>query len=184
MLAPEEKQTLLDIARLTLNMYLMDRKIPSFDDENYPDALMKKTGAFVTLFKNGKLRGCIGRIHAEVPLCKAIRDMTISAATRDYRFRPVSVDELDEIQLEISVLSEPVKIRELTEIELGKHGIYIKKGMNSGTYLPEVAGNTGWDLEQILGHCARDKAHIGWNGWRDAEIYIYETILIRENDKS
>jgi AMMECR1 domain-containing protein len=72
------------------------------------------------------------------------------------------------------------KINDISEIELGKHGIYIKKGYYSGTFLPQVATKTGWTLEEFLGHCARDKAHIGWDGWKDAEIYTYEAIVFSE----
>jgi AMMECR1 domain-containing protein len=65
---------------------------------------------------------------------------------------------------------------------LGKHGIYIKKDYNSGTFLPQVATQTGWSLEEFLGHCSKDKAGIGWNGWKDAEIYIYEALIFSEKE--
>ncbi|MCU0370250.1 MAG: AMMECR1 family protein, partial [Bacteroidales bacterium] len=62
----------------------------------------------------------------------------------------------------------------------GKHGIYMKKGFSSGTFLPQVAVETGWTKEEFLGHCARDKAHIGWDGWKDAELYVYEAYIFGE----
>ncbi len=182
MLSHGEQQILIDIARNTLISHIREAQIPDLDPESYPQALLRKGGVFVTLYKNGKLRGCIGRFNTGDPLYKLTRDMTISAATRDHRFKPVTEMEIEDISLEISVLTEPVKIIDIKEIELGKHGIYIKKGTNSGTFLPGVASKTGWNLEQYLGHCARDKAHIGWNGWKDAEIYTYETLSIREQD--
>jgi AMMECR1 domain-containing protein len=74
------------------------------------------------------------------------------------------------------------KINSIDEIELGKHGIYIKQGYNSGTFLPQVAESTGWNLEEFLGHCARDKARIGWDGWKTADIYTYEAIIFDEKD--
>ena len=184
MLSLEEQKILMDIARNALNGFVREARIPSFDHESYPEALFCKSGAFVTLHKNGRLRGCIGRLNSEDALYKLVRDMTISAATRDHRFKAVTTNELDEITLEISVLTVPVRIDNISEIELGKHGIYIKKGMSSGTFLPGVGIKTGWNLEQLLGHCARDKAHIGWNGWKDAEIYTYETESFREEDLS
>lgn len=73
------------------------------------------------------------------------------------------------------------KIKSIDEIELGKHGIYIKKGNRSGTFLPQVANETHWTKEEFLGHCAQDKAFIGWNGWKDADIYIYEALVFGEN---
>ena len=107
--------------------------------------------------------------------------MAVAAATQDYRFPKVDESELDEIHIEISVLTPMKKIDDINEIELGKHGIYIKKGMLSGTFLPQVATQTGWDLEQFLGHCSQDKAHLGWDGWKDAEVFIYEAIVFEEH---
>ena len=181
MLLTEEKKILIDIARRSLDSYIRSRKILSLDGKRFSEALDRKAGAFVTLRINEKLRGCMGRFKTSDPLYRVVRDMAISAATRDNRFREVRVGELDDILIEVSVLSEHIKIQNINEIELGRHGIYIKEGMNSGTFLPEVADSTGWDLEEFLGHCARDKAHIGWNGWKDADIYIYETESFKED---
>ena len=108
--------------------------------------------------------------------------MSVSAATRDYRFGPVKPDELKKIDIEISVLTPLKKINSIDEIELGKHGIYIKKDYKSGTFLPQVATQTGWTLEEFLGHCSDDKAGIGWNGWKDAELYIYEALIFSEHE--
>jgi hypothetical protein len=73
------------------------------------------------------------------------------------------------------------KINSISEIILGKHGIYIKKGMYGGTFLPQVASETGWNLEEFLGHCSRDKAGIGWEGWKDAEISVYKALVFEES---
>jgi MEMO1 family protein len=99
------------------------------------------------------------------------------ASACDYRFKDILPDELDKMKIEISILTPLKKIDSINEIELGKHGIYIKKGAFSGTFLPQVASKTGWDLQEFLGHCARDKAGLEWNGWKDAEIYIYEAFV-------
>ena len=80
------------------------------------------------------------------------------------------------------LLSPMKKINSIDEIVLGKHGIYIKKGYFSGTFLPQVATETGWSKEDFLGHCARDKAGIGWNGWKDADLYIYEAEVFSEKE--
>jgi len=126
------------------------------------------------------LRGCIGRFNPELPLFKVVQNMAVAAGTQDYRFPKVQPDELADIEFEISVLSPMKKIESIDEIELGRHGIYIKKGSSSGTFLPQVARHTGWTLEEFLGHCARDKARIGWEGWKDAEIFIYEAFVFSE----
>ncbi|NTV83496.1 MAG: AMMECR1 domain-containing protein, partial [Bacteroidales bacterium] len=102
--------------------------------------------------------------------------------TQDSRFLPVTEEEFDEIDLEISVLTPLKRIYSIDEFQLGRHGIYMKKGYASGTFLPQVAHETGWNTEEFLGHCAQDKAHIGWNGWKDAELYVYEAYVFGEED--
>jgi uncharacterized protein (TIGR00296 family) len=92
----------------------------------------------------------------------------------------VTPPEINKIKIEISVLTPMKKIENIKEIELGKHGIYIKKGFQSGTFLPQVADKTGWTVEEFLGHCAQDKANLGWDGWKDAEIFTYEAIIFGE----
>jgi AmmeMemoRadiSam system protein A len=136
----------------------------------------------VTLRKDGQLRGCIGRFEATEALYLIVRDMAISASTQDYRFPAVTPEEIDDLEIEISVLTPMRKISSIDEIQLGQHGIYIKKGYSSGTFLPQVATETGWTKEEFLGHCARDKAHIGWDGWKDAEIFVYEAYVFSESE--
>jgi uncharacterized protein (TIGR00296 family) len=87
---------------------------------------------------------------------------------------------LNDIKLEISVLTPMRRINSIKEIQLGKHGIYIRKGSRSGTFLPQVADQTGWNVEEFLGHCAQDKAGIGWDGWKNAEIFVYEAYVFGE----
>ena len=106
--------------------------------------------------------------------------MAIASATEDSRFLPVTAKEIDKLEIEISVLSPMKKIFSVDEIVLGKHGIYIKKGYYSGTFLPQVATETGWSKEEFLGHCARDKAGLGWDGWKDADIFTYEACVFGE----
>lgn len=176
----EEKSVLLDIARRTIDTYIKTGQVPLIDADTLPESLRTHTGAFVTLKKDRKLRGCIGRFQPNIPLYEVVQDMAVAAATRDSRFSPVKHKELKKIHVEISVLTPLRKIRSIDEIELGRHGIYIKKGFLSGTFLPQVAVSTGWNLEEFLGHCARDKARIGWEGWKDADIYVYEAIVFSE----
>ena len=181
-LTKKDKKTLLDIARNTIEEYVTQKNIPAINTKDFSQNILINTGAFVTLHKNGKLRGCIGRFEPDIELYKVVQNMSVSAATRDYRFGPVKPDELKKIDIEISVLTPLKKINSIDEIELGKHGIYIKKDYKSGTFLPQVATQTGWTLEEFLGHCSDDKAGIGWNGWKDAELYIYEALIFSEHE--
>ena len=145
--------------------------------------LQAENGVFVTLHtKDGSLRGCIGNFVSAKPLYKTVQEMAISSAFRDPRFPPVRLNELENLTVEISVLSPMKKIDDASEIELGKHGIYIKKGFRSGTFLPQVATDTGWSLEEFLGHCSRDKAGLGWEGWKTADLYIYTADVFGEED--
>ena len=176
-----DKQKLLSIARKSLQSFFhIETKI---DDEfQFSELLNKPCGAFVSAHKQGELRGCLGVFKSEKPLYETIAELTVSAATCDYRFLPVQEYELGDINLEISVLTPMNPIQSVHEIELGKHGIYIKQGSHSGTFLPQVATQTGWSAEEFLGHCARDKAGIGWEGWKTAKLFTYEAIVFSEND--
>ena len=178
----EDKKELLRIARTTINLYIRERKTPPINAHGFSNAILTSSGAFVTLKENGELRGCIGRFTSEEPLYKVIQEMAIASSTQDTRFEPVSVHEIDKLEIEISVLSQMKKIHSIDEIILGKHGIYIKQGYLSGTFLPQVATETGWSKEDFLGHCSRDKAGLGWNGWKDAEIYIYTAEVFSEKE--
>lgn len=180
-LTEQEKKTLLRIARVTIETYLKNGKTPEPESSQLTDNMKIPAGAFVTLNKHGNLRGCIGQFQSDKPLYTTIQELAISSATRDYRFPKVTQDELTALDIEISILTPLRRIYSIDEIELGRHGIYIKKDGKSGTFLPQVATQTGWDLENFLGHCARDKAGIGWNGWKDAELYTYEAYIFAEN---
>ncbi|MDD4619055.1 MAG: AmmeMemoRadiSam system protein B [Bacteroidales bacterium] len=142
--------------------------------DKVPVVLEQASGVFVTLRKEGNLRGCIGYIQSEEPLYKDIANIATMAALNDSRFVPVSVQELPFLEYEVSVLSPMRLIDNVAEIEMGKHGVVIGKGSRSGLFLPQVATETGWTLEEFLGHCSRDKAGIGWDGWRDgARIWVF-----------
>jgi hypothetical protein len=108
--------------------------------------------------------------------------MAVASSTGDPRFEPVTPAEIDRLKIEISVLTPMRKIKSTEEIVLGKHGIYIQKGSLNGTFLPQVATDTNWTKEEFLGHCARDKANIGWHGWKDADLFIYEALVFKEGD--
>jgi AmmeMemoRadiSam system protein B/AmmeMemoRadiSam system protein A len=171
---------LLNLARETIKVYLSLGKIPPVETDKLSPVLKASAGAFVSLYKNKELRGCIGRFDPDQPLYKVVQDMAVASAARDTRFDPVKSGELGEIKIEISVLTPLKKIKSPDEIILGKHGIYMKKGYSSGTFLPQVAKSTGWTKEEFLGHCSRDKAGLGWDGWKTAELFTYEAIVFKE----
>lgn len=175
-----EQKELLRLSRNTIGEYLENGVKPDVDEDRLSAMLKEPYGAFVTLHKDGKLRGCIGRFNPEDPLYVTIQNMAIAAATQDYRFPRVTLEELESLDIEISVLSPMHKIDNISEIVPGRHGIYIKKGFSSGTLLPQVAAEQNWNVEEFLGHCSRDKARIGWEGWKDAEIYVYEAFVFGE----
>jgi len=179
-LTNEEKKLLLEHARKSIE-HKFKPQVPLPDSSEMPEKLRTACGAFVTLRKNGNLRGCIGHMGEDEALGDVVQKMAISAAFHDHRFSPVREEELDEIKLEISVLTPMQRMDDINELELGKHGVYIQKGIASGTFLPQVAEDTGWSKEEFLGHCAQDKTGIGWDGWKTADVYLYEAIVFEED---
>jgi MEMO1 family protein len=183
-LPENDKKFLLKLARNTLKSYLQTSTVEETDEKSLSEALLSRSGAFVTLTKKGELRGCIGTFTSDQPLYRSVQTMAIAAATQDSRFLPVNFTELGEIGIEISVLTPLKRIRSVSEFKLGRDGIYMKKGFRSGTFLPQVAAGTGWSTEEFLGHCARDKAFIGWEGWKDkdTELYTYQALVFSERE--
>jgi MEMO1 family protein len=179
-LSDKDKKDLLAVARTTVYQYVTNRTKPAIDGNGMSSIVKTHCGAFVTLKKHGDLRGCIGRFDASEPLYRVVQEMAIASSTQDSRFSPVEPNEIPELEIEISVLTPMRRISSPDEFELGKHGIYMRKGYRSGTFLPQVAEETGWTKEEFLGHCAQDKAGIGWNGWKDAELFVYEALVFGE----
>jgi len=180
-LSSEEKRNLIEIARVAISGKLNSGK-PQFKDRRHTDNLLTCCGAFVSLYVKGKLRGCIGTFSEEIPLYKNIQNMAVSAARSDTRFDSIETAELDQLHIEISVLSPRIRVYDPSEIIPGKHGVFMKKGMNRGTFLPQVALSQNWTREELLSNCARYKAGIGWDGWKTAELYSYEAIIFRSDD--
>jgi uncharacterized protein (TIGR00296 family) len=112
-----------------------------------------------------------------------VKASAISSAFEDPRFIPLTKEEYRKTDIEITVLGPLKKINSISEIVLGKHGIYIKDGNRAGTMLPQVATENGWSVEEFLGYTSRDKAGIGWDGWKKADVYIYEGVVLEENNK-
>ena len=177
LLTDEDKQQLKRIAAESIQAHFDGKEVDSKTLSNGYPTLQKLCGAFVSLHKNGRLRGCIGHFGEDTPLHEIVAEMARSAAFEDPRFMPVTKEELNDIDIEISVLTPMRRIQSLDEFELHRHGIYIRKGFRSGTFLPQVADEVNWTKEEFVGHCAQDKAGIGWDGWKDAELYVYEAIV-------
>lgn len=178
-LSEEDKEELLNVAKKTLEEYVRNKKIPDFKVKS--EVLQKKCGAFVTLKKNGALRGCIGHIVAEKPLFLVIRDMAIAASTQDYRFPPVKPSEIDEIEIEISVLTPMQKVNSADEIKVGRDGLMIRRGYNSGLLLPQVPVEQGWDKETFLEHTCY-KAGLPARAWESSELWKFQAIVFSEKE--
>ena len=174
-LSDEDKQALKQLAFQSIKDKLEGNKSSVFNIQS--SIFNMKCGAFVSLYKKGRLRGCIGHFGEDYPLHQVVAEMARSAAFNDPRFEPLSRKELDDIEIEISVLTPMRRIQSIDEFQLHKHGIYVRKGRRSGTYLPQVADEVNWTKEEFVSHCSQDKAGLGWNGWRDAELFIYEAIV-------
>ena len=176
-LSDTDKKQLKEIALNSIKDSLAGKPVAKNSILSPHSPLKQKCGAFVSLHKQGHLRGCIGHFGEDYPLHEMVVEMARAAAFEDPRFMPVTREELDDIDIEISVLTPMRRIQSLDEFELHRHGIYIRKGFRSGTFLPQVADEVNWTKEEFVGHCSQDKAGIGWDGWRDAELYVYEAIV-------
>lgn len=173
-LTQDDKKMLKSIAYHTIKASLEGKK---YEPSGLSDMLKTRCGAFVSLHKKGRLRGCIGHFGEDMPLYQTVVQMAKAAAFEDPRFYGVTLDELDDIDIEISVLTPMKRIHSIDEFQLGKQGIFMRKGYHTGTFLPQVADEVAWTKEEFLGHCAQDKAGIGWDGWKTAELYTYEAIV-------
>jgi hypothetical protein len=174
----QEKQELLHLAREAITIFLRDKKLPNYSPAS--PRLLKKKGVFVTLRKRGSLRGCIGFIESNLPLYQTVIQAAIYAAVKDIRFTPVSLDELPEIDIEISILSPLSRIRHPSQIKVGRHGLVIEKGARKGLLLPQVATENGWDRLTFLQQVCL-KAGLPPDAWRQgARIYTFEALVFEE----
>jgi AmmeMemoRadiSam system protein A len=169
-LTDDEKQELRRIARTVIES--KSRGKPLSPSSPTTEKLKEGRGAFVCIYKQGMLRGCIGSLDAADPLHKTVEEMAQAAAFRDPRFTPVSEDELPYLDMEISVLTPLTEIHDREEIEVGKHGIMIRKGVVSGLLLPQVATERNWDRITFLQETCR-KAGLPRDAWKDKETKIY-----------
>lgn len=175
MLSLKEGTLLVKEARKTIETYLREGEIPP--TPNVPKGLLEKLGVFVTLTKHGELRGCIGRPFPTSPLIEALMDSAISAATGDPRFRPLSVKELAEVEIEVSVLTKPeiLKVKHPkdypAQIVIGRDGLIVECGGFAGLLLPQVPVEYNWDAEEFLSNACL-KAGLSPDSWLDRKVRI------------
>ncbi|MDD5669953.1 MAG: AmmeMemoRadiSam system protein A [Candidatus Omnitrophica bacterium] len=180
LLTVEQKKRLIEIARQTIKYKLEKGKDLKIDESD--ETLNRKMGAFVTLHEDGQLRGCIGNLIGSKALYLTIQEMALEAALRDPRFTPLKLNELNKIEIEISVLSPLEKVDSCEDIILSTHGVLIQKGMRSGVFLPQVAEETGWSKEEFLSCLCSHKAGLPPDAWKDpsTEIYIFTAEVFSE----
>jgi AmmeMemoRadiSam system protein A len=182
-LTEQDQQDLLRIARESLEIYLRGQDPRPIRSE-LPN-LLHPVGAFVSLHKQGELRGCIGHLISDLPLFETVKRMAIAAATQDYRFSPLRADEITSIDIEISVLSPFREMKNLQEIHVGRHGLLITQGQRRGLLLPQVATEYGWTREEFLSHTCL-KAGLPPDAWmsESAKIEIFSAQVFGEKQQN
>ena len=181
-LSKEDEQRLLQLARATLSYYFEHRRAPTSEDLGVPitPGMKLVRGAFVTLEEDDELRGCIGEIIAHRPLYQVVKDQALNAGLHDRRFEPVTERELPRLQIEISVLTPSCPVASYHDIEIGKHGMTLEKYGRRAVFLPQVATEQGWDLEETLSNLAI-KAGLPPDAWKEgASFAVFEAQVFSE----
>jgi len=189
MLTETEGRNAVKLARKTIELFLSEERLPEPEELDFElsPVFREKRGVFVTLTKNGLLRGCIGHPFPDSALEEAIMDSAISAAINDPRFPSVEEDELDDIVVEVTILTPPERInappKELPDlIEIGRHGLIVKQGYYQGLLLPQVAPEHNMDSIDFLGHTCL-KAGLSPDAWLNgAEVHCFEGQIFKENE--
>ena len=177
-IGPQEEAELVSLARESIGKWMESKKLPDYEPRS--DALRAHGAAFVTLKEKGRLRGCIGHVIAKMPLYRSVQEMAVAAAFDDPRFPPVKREELPRLTIEISVMSPLRSVAEPSEIRIGQDGLVIRRGMNSGLLLPQVATEQGWDRDEFLAHACM-KANLPRDAWKTgAEIYAFRAHVFGE----
>lgn len=172
----EDKKELLSLARDAITGYVTNGK--TLDTEIRNPKLQTDGAVFVTIKENNSLRGCIGHIEPVMPLYQSVVQNAIAACSRDTRFIPVKKEELKDIDVEITILSPLQKVKDVKDIQVGKHGLMIRKGMQGGLLLPQVATEFGWDREKFLEQLCV-KAGLPQGAWKDADLYSFTAEIIK-----
>ena len=175
-----DRKGLLDIARRAIMETVKNGRASEVRPE---EPRLKAYGAvFVTIKRNGRLRGCIGHVVPVTSLCNSVRQNAASACSKDFRFPPMNEQELQDMELEISVLSPLLPLKDVKDLKVGKHGLYISKDRRAGLLLPQVASDNKWDSETFLKQICL-KAGLPEDAWRDATLYTFEAEIIREKSR-
>lgn len=176
-----EKKELLGMARETITVFLKAMVVPLYTVTD--PSLQRLSGAFVTLKEQGQLRGCVGRMAAEGPLYLTVQRVGLEAAVADSRFPPLTSAELDEVEIEISVLSPLQPIDGVSEIEVGRHGVILVKGDKQGVFLPQVASEQGWDREEVLANLCFKAGIDDENCWQEGtQFYVFTAEVFAEGE--
>jgi len=181
-LTEQDRAQLLALARATLECAVRNRRMGTPEELGITitPGMERVMGAFVTLTEGGQLRGCIGDIFPRRPLYKAVMANAINAGLRDRRFQPVREEELPLLHYEISALTDPAPVPSYNDIIIGRHGMVVEKGGRSAVYLPQVAPEQGWDLDETLTHLSQ-KAGLEPDAWREgASFTVFEAIVFGE----
>jgi AmmeMemoRadiSam system protein A len=182
-LKAEDRNTLLKLARNSIVNRLRGEPTPKPDPKTLSNDLQEDGAAFVTLHMRGTLRGCIGSLTAREPLYRNVINNALNAAFSDPRFPPVSLTDMDYVDIEISVLTKPRRIASLDEFTIGQNGIILDKGIHRAVFLPQVAPEQGWNLETMLTHLSL-KAGLPPDGWKanDVRFEVFEAIVFGETE--
>jgi len=173
----DDRQKLLRLARRALEARV-GRQLPPAPEQG--GVLDEPLGAFVTIRRHGELRGCLGRIAPDAPLAETVADLGASVSDSDPRFNPVAPAELDDLDVEISVLTPEREVHSLAEIEPGRHGLIVEEGHRRGLLLPQVATEQGWDAETFVSQTCR-KAGLPADAWRNgARMFVFEAEVFGE----
>lgn len=177
-LSSGERTALLALARRAIVAHLGSQSPPPTTD--LPERLRAAQDGFVTLHIDGKLRGCIGMVEANRPLCEVVARCAAGAATGDPRFPPLAIGEMNGLRIEISALSHPVAVDSPDEVEAGRHGVIVRQGRQQGLLLPQVATEQGWDRETLLRQTCR-KAGLPPDAWmHGARLQVFEAEVFAE----
>jgi AmmeMemoRadiSam system protein A len=181
-LTESQQSALLSIARRGLEEYMATDEAPAFDPPDDP-TLSRHLGAFVTLKLDGELRGCIGRTLGDAPLYQTVAQVAVEAAVNDPRFPPLPADQLDDVEVEVSVLSPFKRVRDVhdeSEIEVGRHGLYLLYGQQRGLLLPQVPVEEGWERAEFLEQICF-KSGLPGDCWERATLYTFTAEVFSEN---
>jgi len=190
-LSIEARRALLAVARSAVEAAVRGEPTPVFPPEalagTVGDELAEPRGCFVTLKTRGRLRGCLGHFEADAPARERVREMARASALDDPRFAGdrIRPDELGDVEIEISLLHPREKIDDPLSIEIGRDGIYVRRGARAGCFLPQVATETGWTKEEFLSNCCSHKAGLAPDAWRDpgTEVLRFRAEVFGDKDE-